>query len=120
VSARGCIEGVQRFAIDQSYGNLDQACQTHRMPLYMPNFIAVFGLPSEPGAIHTCLPPEIQHPAFALWFFAADVRGIKGLRSGAIFALEIQQSLFERVNVHEYVSEIHASPPWSTGSLSVD
>src|SRR5438132_14399337 len=76
-SARGC-----------SWHHLNQPCKAGSVRLSPLHFIAVLGLPGQPGAINTGPLAKVQHPAIVLGFLAAGIGSVKCLRANAVLSLE--------------------------------
>jgi len=63
------------------------------------DLVAVLGLPLQPRAIDARPLGEVEHPGFVLRLLTGRVGGIEDLRAQAVPALELQQLLFQGVDV---------------------
>jgi hypothetical protein len=86
---------------------MHQPSQTALPRLEAIDFISIFGLPRQPGAIHTGPFSEFHDPRLVLRFLALSVGGIKNLGANAVLALEGKQLFFQRVDVGQQFWRVH-------------
>jgi len=85
--------------VDSSCGDPDKSGHTLSLGLKLLDFIAILGLPREPGSVDTHPFPEIKHPGVVVRFFTGTIGGIERFGTNAVLAFKSEQFFFKGMNV---------------------
>ena len=86
----GKARNLRKCAVDCSWGNVNQSCQTGSISLLPLDFIAIFSLPSKPSTIHAGPFPKVQHPTVILWFLTTNLWSIEDFWTDTVLSFKGQ------------------------------